>query len=104
MAFGPIQLFTFGFPSTDGFEGRIAEELAPPAWLDVRALGASLAPLSGLMYALRRLPADARPEQVLAGDDELDRHALATLVSIRSGRVASRRDAVSHAGASASSP
>ncbi|MFO7532910.1 MAG: hypothetical protein R6W93_10645 [Candidatus Limnocylindrales bacterium] len=27
MAFGPIQLFTFGFPSTDGFEGRIAEEL-----------------------------------------------------------------------------
>ena len=27
MAFGPIQIFTFGFPSTEGFEGRIAEEL-----------------------------------------------------------------------------
>ena len=27
MAFGPIQIFAFGFPSTDRFEGRIAEEL-----------------------------------------------------------------------------
>jgi uncharacterized membrane protein len=27
MAFGPIQIFAFGFPSTAGFEGRIAEEL-----------------------------------------------------------------------------
>ena len=27
MAFGPIQIFTFGFPSTEGFEGRIADEL-----------------------------------------------------------------------------
>ncbi|MEA2025340.1 MAG: hypothetical protein U9O18_01480 [Chloroflexota bacterium] len=27
MAFGPIQIFTFGFPDTEGFEGRIAKEL-----------------------------------------------------------------------------
>ena len=27
MPFGPIQIFTFGFPDTSGFEGRIAEEL-----------------------------------------------------------------------------
>ena len=27
MAFGPIQIFTFGFPTTDKFEGRIADEL-----------------------------------------------------------------------------
>ena len=27
MAFGPIQIFAFGFPTTDKFEGRIAEEL-----------------------------------------------------------------------------
>ena len=27
MAFGPLQVFTFGFPDTSGFEGRIAEEL-----------------------------------------------------------------------------
>lgn len=27
MPFGPIQIFTFGFPDTAGFEGRIAEEL-----------------------------------------------------------------------------
>ncbi len=27
MAFGPIQIFTFGFPSTEALEGRIAEEL-----------------------------------------------------------------------------
>lgn len=27
MAFGPVQIFAFGFPSTKGFEGRIAEEL-----------------------------------------------------------------------------
>ena len=27
MAFGPLQIFAFGFPSTDRFEGRIAEEL-----------------------------------------------------------------------------
>lgn len=27
MAFGPIQILAFGFPSTAGFEGRIAEEL-----------------------------------------------------------------------------
>ena len=27
MSFGPIQIFTFGFPDTSGFEGRIAEEL-----------------------------------------------------------------------------
>jgi len=27
MAFGPIQIFTFGFPDTEGFEGRIAAEL-----------------------------------------------------------------------------
>ncbi len=27
MAIGPIQIFAFGFPSTAGFEGRIAEEL-----------------------------------------------------------------------------
>ena len=28
MPFGPIQIFSFGFPDTEGFEGRIAEELA----------------------------------------------------------------------------
>jgi uncharacterized membrane protein len=27
MAFGPIQIFAFGFPDTAGFEGRIAAEL-----------------------------------------------------------------------------
>ena len=27
MAFGPLQIFTFGFADTSGFEGRIAEEL-----------------------------------------------------------------------------
>jgi uncharacterized membrane protein len=27
MPFGPIQIFTFGFPDTSGFEGRIAQEL-----------------------------------------------------------------------------
>jgi len=27
MAFGPIQIFTFGFPDTEGFEGRVAKEL-----------------------------------------------------------------------------
>lgn len=27
MPFGPIQIFAFGFPDTEGFEGRIAEEL-----------------------------------------------------------------------------
>ena len=27
MAFGPLQIFTFGFPGTEGFEGRIAAEL-----------------------------------------------------------------------------
>ena len=27
MAFGPLQIFAFGFPDTAGFEGRIAEEL-----------------------------------------------------------------------------
>ena len=27
MAFGPIQIFAFGFSDTEGFEGRIAEEL-----------------------------------------------------------------------------
>lgn len=27
MPFGPIQIFTFGFADTSGFEGRIAEEL-----------------------------------------------------------------------------
>lgn len=27
MAIGPIQIFAFGFPTTDRFEGRIAEEL-----------------------------------------------------------------------------
>ncbi len=27
MPFGPLQVFTFGFPDTSGFEGRIADEL-----------------------------------------------------------------------------
>jgi uncharacterized membrane protein len=27
MTFGPIQIFAFGFPDTEGFEGRIADEL-----------------------------------------------------------------------------
>jgi tetratricopeptide (TPR) repeat protein len=70
---------------------RIAAELAPPAWIDVRALGASLAPLSGLMYALRRLPPEAAPEQVLLGEDSA---ALQALVAIRSGRGVGRREAV----------
>ncbi|MET0284354.1 MAG: hypothetical protein ABW352_07785 [Polyangiales bacterium] len=70
---------------------RLASELAPPAWLDVRALGASLAPLSGLMYALRRLPPEAAPERVLPPEDGA---ALEALVAVRSGRGVSRRDAV----------
>jgi tetratricopeptide (TPR) repeat protein len=73
---------------------RLADELAPPLWLDVRALGASLAPLSGLMYALRRLPAPGSPERVLRPGEESDQAALATLLAIRGGRAVSRRDAV----------
>jgi len=72
----------------------VAREIAPPLWLELRALGASLAPLAGLMYALRRLPAHAAPEQLLARGDEPDRHALATMVAIRAGQAVSRRDAV----------
>ncbi len=70
---------------------RIATESAPAAWLDVRALGASLAPLSGLMYALRRLAPEAAPERVLLAEDGA---ALQALTAIRSGRGVSRRDAV----------
>ncbi|HEX5655647.1 MAG TPA: hypothetical protein VFX59_00560 [Polyangiales bacterium] len=70
---------------------RIASELAPPAWIDVRALGASLAPLSGLMYALQRLPAESAPERMLMADDAA---ALQALVAIRSGHGVARRDAV----------
>jgi hypothetical protein len=73
---------------------RVTSELAPPSWLDVRALGASLAPLSGLMYALRRLPNAASPENVLVRDDEGDRQARAALVAVREGRGVSRREAV----------
>lgn len=73
---------------------RIVDEVAPSAWIDVRPLGASLAPLSGLMYALRRLPLSAVPEHVLTRSDEPDRHALATLGAIRDGHAVSRRDAV----------
>jgi len=73
---------------------RIADELAPPLWLDVRTLGASLAPLSGLMYALRRLPEAATPERLLQRGDDADQQALTALSAIRSGRAVSRRDAV----------
>jgi hypothetical protein len=73
---------------------RIATELDPPLWLDVRALGASLAPLASLMSALQRVAAAAAPEAVLTRGDEPDRHALATLQVIRSGGAVSRRDAV----------
>jgi hypothetical protein len=73
---------------------RIAEELSPPVWLDVRALGASLAPLSGLLYALRRLPEGATPERLLTRGDEADQQALVALAAIRQGRAVSRRDAV----------
>ena len=74
--------------------GHIASELAPPLWLEVRALGASLAPLSGLTYALRRLPDGAAPEALLGRADEPDRNALAALQKIRAGAAVSRRDAV----------
>jgi hypothetical protein len=70
---------------------RIASEVAAPAWLDIRAPGASLAPLSGLMYALRRLPPEAAPERVLAAEDAA---ALQALVAIRAGQGVARRDAV----------
>jgi tetratricopeptide (TPR) repeat protein len=70
---------------------RIANELGEPAWIDVRALGASLAPLSGLMYALRRLPPEAAPERVLSAEDGA---ALSALVAVRAGRGAARRDVV----------
>jgi hypothetical protein len=73
---------------------KVAGEVAPSAWLDVRALGASLAPLSGLMYALRRLPISASPEHVLCHHDEPDQQAQGTLVAVRAGRAVSRREAI----------
>ncbi|MDB4974936.1 MAG: transcriptional regulator, family protein [Myxococcaceae bacterium] len=73
---------------------RIAAETSAPLWLDIRALGASLAPLSGLSYALRRLPTSATPEHVLSQRDDADSQACTTLVAIRDGRAVSRRDAI----------
>jgi hypothetical protein len=73
---------------------RLAEELSPSLWLDVRALGASLAPLSGLMYALRRVPEGATPEALLTRGDDADKQALSALAAIRRGRAVSRREAV----------
>lgn len=73
---------------------HIANELAPPLWLELGALGTSLAPLGSLMAALRHVPDDAAPERLLARDEEPDRHALTTLQAIRAGAAVTRRDAV----------
>jgi tetratricopeptide (TPR) repeat protein len=73
---------------------RIADELAPPVWLDVRPLGACIAPLSGLTYALRRVPSAASPERLLSRNEEPDPQARDTLIAIREGRAVNRRDAV----------
>jgi len=73
---------------------RLDAELKPSAWLNVRGLGAGFAPLSGLRYALSRLVGINSIEHVLAGPDEPDRHALATLRAISDGGVAVRRDAI----------
>ncbi len=71
---------------------QVADEMEPATWLDVRAQSSALAPLSGLMYALRRLSEHRSLDRVLAGQDEADRQALAVLRAIREGRAMSRRD------------
>jgi len=73
---------------------QLVHELAPPAWIDVRALGSCFAPLSGLMYALRRLTGPSALERVLDAGDDPDQHALQALRAIRAGQVVSRRDAI----------
>jgi hypothetical protein len=50
---------------TSSWLRHLASELKPPLWLDIRALSTSLGPLSGLCYALRRLPAAEAPEALL---------------------------------------
>jgi hypothetical protein len=73
---------------------HVAHEVKPALWLDVRALSTALAPLSGLSYALRRLPANEAPEALFDLQAETDRAALAVLVDIRRGEAVARRDAV----------
>lgn len=73
---------------------QFADELQPAAWLDLRAHGASLAPLSALMYALRRLPEALLPERVLCGESEREVSARAHLVAIREGDAVARREAI----------
>jgi tetratricopeptide (TPR) repeat protein len=73
---------------------QLVHELAPPAWIDVRALGSGFAPLSGLMYALRRLTGPSALERVLDAGDDPDQQALKALQAIRMGQVVSRRDAI----------
>lgn len=77
----------------DGWLSRIARELSPPAWLELRGLGAGFAPLSGLRYGLRRLRGESALEAVLNDHEEPDREALLTLTTIREGGAARRREA-----------
>lgn len=88
-----ILVAPFGSGAT-GWLTRLDAELNPSAWLNVRGLGAGFAPLSGLRYALARLVGTNSIEQVLAGPEEPDRHALTTLRAISDGGVAVRRDAI----------
>ncbi|MFT3921333.1 MAG: hypothetical protein QM778_02235 [Myxococcales bacterium] len=73
---------------------QVAEEMDPCTWLDVRAQSSALAPLSGLMYALRRLPEGKTLERVLTSNEEPDRLSLASLRAVREGRPVSRRDTI----------
>lgn len=73
---------------------QIAEEMEPSTWLDVRSQSSALAPLSGLMYALRRLSESKSLERVLSNPEESDRQALASLRAVREGRAVSRRDTI----------
>lgn len=73
---------------------HIASEMEPATWLDVRAVSSALAPLSGLMYALRRLPEGKGLERVLAGSEEPDTQSLAALKAVREGQAVSRRDTI----------
>lgn len=81
----------FGFSA---WLARFAAAIRPTLWLDVHANGAVLAPLSGLMHALARLPEELSPERVLRGTGERDAQARAQLVSIRQGDAVARRDAI----------
>lgn len=73
---------------------HIAEEMDPATWLDVRAVSSALAPLSGLMYALRRLPEGKGLERILSGTEEANVQSLAALKAVREGQAVSRRDTI----------